>query len=111
VPAGYSTLQWNITTNVTAAGEIDVNFSCALATNGLEIAWADLLQNGTEIDRDTHNGYAQNNPTYAASTTNQTVYVLHLPVYEPGATYTIGASVQGIGSTNSSGTVYLPNWN
>ncbi|HEV2331031.1 MAG TPA: beta-N-acetylhexosaminidase [Verrucomicrobiae bacterium] len=111
VPAGGSTLQWNITTNVTAAGEIDVSFSCALATNGLKIAWTDLLQNGTEIDRDTHNGYAQNNSSYAASTTNQTVYVLHLPVYQPGATYTIGASVQAIGNTNSSGTVYLPNWN
>jgi hexosaminidase len=110
VPAGYSTLQWDITTNVTAAGEIDVNFSCAPATNGLTIAWADLLQNGIEIDRDTHNGYAQNNSTYAASTTNQTIYVLHLPVYQPGATYSIGASVQAISSTNCSGTVYLPNW-
>jgi hexosaminidase len=111
VLAGGSTLQWNITTNVIAAGEVDVNFSCAPATNGLEIAWADLLENGTEIDRDTHNGYAQNNPTYAASTTNQTVYVLRLPVYQPGATYSIGAAVQAIGSTNCSGTVYLPNWN
>lgn len=110
VPAGYSTLQWDITTNVTAAGEIDVNFSCAPATNGLTIAWADLLQNGIEIDRDTHNGYAQNNSTYAASTTNQTIYVLHLPVYQPGASYSIGASVQAIGSTNTGGTVYLPNW-
>jgi len=111
VPSGYSTLQWNITTNVTGAGEIDVNFACAPATNGLSIAWADLLENGTEIDRDTHFGNAQNDASYADDTTNQTTYVLHLPVYQPGATYTIGASVEGIGSTNSSGTVYLPNWN
>jgi hexosaminidase len=110
VASGGSTLQWNVTPNVTAAGEIDVNFSCAPATNGLKIAWTDLLQNGTEIDRDTHNGYAQNNSSYAASTTNQTIYVLHLPVYQPGATYSIGASVQGISNTNCSGTVYLPNW-
>jgi hypothetical protein len=103
-------LHWDITPNVTAAGEIAVNFACAPATNGLVIAWADLLQNGTEIDRDTHNGYAQNNPTYAASTTNQTTYVFHLPVYQPGATYSIGASVQAISNTNCSGTVYLPNW-
>jgi len=110
VATGSSTLQWNITPNVTAAGEIDLNFSCAPATNGLKIAWADLLENGTEIDRDTHNGYAQNNPTYAASTTNQSIYVLHLPVYQPGATYSVGASVQAISNTNCSGTVYLPNW-
>jgi hexosaminidase len=111
VPSGYSTLQWNITTNVTGAGEIDVNFACAPATNGLSIAWTDLLQNGTEIDRDTHYGNAQNDSTYANDTTNQTIYVLHLPVYQPGATYTIGASIEGTGSTNCSGTVYLPNWN
>ncbi|MGH7943256.1 MAG: beta-N-acetylhexosaminidase [Limisphaerales bacterium] len=111
VQSGGSTLQWDITTNVTAAGEIDVNFSCAPATNGVAIAWADLLENGAEIDRDTHNGYAQNNSSYAASTTNQTIYVLHLPVYQPGATYSIGASVQPISNTNCSGTVYLPNWN
>jgi hexosaminidase len=112
VAAGFSTLQWNITTNVTGAGEVDVNFSCAPATNGLTIAWVDLSENSAEIDRDTHNGYAQNNSTYAASTTNQAIYVLHLPVYQPGATYSIGASVEGIGgATKCSGTVYLPNWN
>ena len=112
VPSGTSTLQWNITTNVTSAGEIDVNFACTPATNGLVIGWADVSENGTEIDRDTHNGYAQNYSSYTGGyTTNKTIYVLHLPVYQPGATYTIGASVQGIGSTNCSGTVYLPNWN
>ncbi len=110
-PASYSTLQWNITTNVTAAGEVDVNFSYGTGANGLSIAWADLLQNGTEIDRDTHFGYAQNNSSYAASTTNQTIYVLHLPAYQPGATYSIGASVEGTSGTNCNGTVYLPNWN
>ncbi|MGH7980389.1 MAG: beta-N-acetylhexosaminidase, partial [Limisphaerales bacterium] len=110
VSAGYSTLQWDITTHVNEAGEIDVNFSCAPATNGLAIAWADLMENGVEIDRDTHNGYAQNNSSYAASTTNQTIYVLHLPVYHRSATYSIGASVAGLGGTNCSGTVYLPNW-
>jgi hexosaminidase len=110
VPASYSTLQWNITTNVTASGEIDVSFCYTTnGVNGLNIAWVDLLQNGTEIDRDTHYGYAQNS-TYAASTTNQTTYVLHLPTYQPGATYSIGTSVQGIGGTSATGIVYLPNW-
>lgn len=108
-PATYSTLLWNITTNVTASGEIDVSFRYNSGSDGLNIAWADLLQNGTEIDRDTHFGYAQNS-TAAAATTNQTIYVLHLPAYQPGATYTIGASVEGIGGTDSYGTVYLPNW-
>jgi hexosaminidase len=109
VPATYTTWQWNITTNVTAAGEIDVNFCYTNGNNGLNIAWTSLLQNGTEIDRDTHYGFAQKG-TAAAVTTNQTVYVLHLPAYKSGATYSIDASVQGIGGTNSSGIVFLPNW-
>jgi hexosaminidase len=109
-PTSYTTLQWNITTNVTAAGEIDVSFSYGSGADGLSIAWADLLQNGTEIDRDSHFGLAQNYSSFLSSTTNQTIYVLHVPVYQPGATYSIGASVEGVGGTNCNGTVYLPNW-
>jgi hexosaminidase len=109
VPTSYSTLQWDITTNVTAAGEIDVSFCYTNGANGLNIAWTSLLQNGTEIDRDTHAGIAQNtNPAGVA--TNETTYILHLPAYKPGATYSIDASVQGSGGTNSSGIVFLPNW-
>ena len=110
VTTGPSTLQWDITTNITAAGEVDVDFCYTNGANGLNIAWASLLQNGTEIDRDTHSGLAESasEATYAA---NGTVYVLHLPVRKAGATYQIEASVQGSGGTNSSGIVYLPNWN
>ncbi len=109
VPTSYSTLQWDITTNVTAAGEVDVSFCYTNGANGLNIAWTSLLQNGTEIDRDTHNGIAQNtNPAGVA--TNETTYILHLPAYKPGATYSIDASVQGSGGTNSSGIIFLPNW-
>jgi hexosaminidase len=104
-----TTLQWDITTNVTAAGEIDVSFAYVSGANSLNIQWAALLQNGTEIDRDTHNGFAHSS-TPAAASTNATIYVLHLPARKPGATYQINTSVQGLGGTNSTGTVYLPNW-
>ncbi len=33
------------------------------------------------------------------------------PIGEPGATYTIQAVVSGYNGSNSSGVVYLPNWN
>lgn len=105
-----ATLQWDITTNVAAAGEVDVNYAYVTGTNGLNIAWTALLENGAEIDRDTHNGYAQNS-TPAAATTNATVYVLHLPAFRSGATYSIKASVSGAGGSNSAGNVYLSNWN
>ena len=95
VPTSYSTMQWDITTNVTIAGEIDVSFCYTNGANGLNIAWTSLLQNGTEIDRDTHGGIAQNtNPAGVA--TNLTTYILHLPAYKPyGATYSIDASGAG----------------
>jgi hexosaminidase len=109
VPLSYSLLQWDITANA-APGEIDVSFCYTNGANGLNIAWASLLESGTEIDRDTHSGFAQNS-TPKAATTNATLYVLHLPVRKSGATYQIQASVQGLGGTNSSGIVYLPDWN
>src|SRR4051812_39568411 len=39
-------------------------------------------------------------------------YILHLPQYHPGSTYTIQASIAEHGnSVSSNGKVYLPNWN
>jgi hexosaminidase len=102
-PATYSTLTWDITTSVSAPGEIDVSFCWKPGTNGLDIAWAALMENGVEIDRDTHAGYTGVTPTRPA-------YVLRLPAWRRGATYTLAASVQGHGGTNSTGVVYRPNW-
>jgi len=103
-PAVYSTLAWDITTNVTAAGEIDVSFCWKTGSHGLDIAWAALLENGVELDRDTHAGFTGVTPV-------RPTYVLRLPARRPGASYTLQASVQGRGGTNSTGIVYRPNWN
>jgi hexosaminidase len=105
----FVTNQWDITTNTTA-GEIDVNFWYTNGANSMLIAWASLVENGIEVDRDTHAGLAMN-ATEKQYATNATLYVLHLPVRKPGATYQIKASVQGSGGVNCSGIVYLPNWN
>ena len=98
------TLEWDITTNVTAAGEIDVSFCHKTGTNGLDIAWAALLENGVELDRDTHAGFTFTTPTYA-------VYIMRLPARRPTATYTLRASVAGRGGSSSNGILYFPNWN
>jgi hexosaminidase len=103
-PATYFTLTWNITWNVTKAGEIDVSFCWKSGANGLDIAWVALLENGVEIDRDTHPGFTGAGPTKPA-------YILHLPALRPGATYTLAASVEGRGGTNSTGIIYRTNWN
>jgi hexosaminidase len=102
-PATYSTRTWDITASVTAQGEIDVSFCWKTGANGLDIAWAALLENGVEIDRDTHAGFTGVTPVKPS-------YILRLPARRPGATYTLAASVQGRGGTDSTGIVYRPNW-
>jgi hexosaminidase len=102
-PVTYFTLTWDISWNVTDAGEIDVSFCWKTGANGLDIAWVALMENGVEIDRDTHAGFTGVSPVKPA-------YVLRLPGRRPGATYTLAASVQGRGGTDSNGIIYRTNW-
>jgi hexosaminidase len=103
VSTTYATKSWDISTNVAAGGELDVSFFYTAGANGLDIQWAALLENGVELDRDTHVGFAGYSPVAA-------VYILRLPFRKTGAVYTIQASVRGEGGTDSNGNVYLPNW-
>jgi hexosaminidase len=103
VSTTYTTNSWDISTNVVAGGEVDVSFYFTSGQDGLDIQWAALQENGVEIDRDTHAGFAGSSPSAA-------VFILHLPFRKPGSTYTIQASVRGHGGTDSSGNVYFPNW-
>jgi hexosaminidase len=100
----YFTLSWNITWNVTQAGEVDISFCWKSGANGLDIAWAVLLENGVEIDRDTHAGFTGAGPVKPA-------YILRLRALRPGATYTLAASVASRGGTDSTGIIYRVNWN
>ncbi len=113
VTTAGTTLTLNISTNVTAAGEIDVSF-WYLSGSPLAITSVALLVNGVQVDIDTHAGLAEKTATYQATEPFIpvfTLYVLHLPEFKPGATYSVQAVVAGSGGTATSGTVYLPNWN
>jgi hexosaminidase len=103
-PAVYATLTWDLTPGITAPGEIDLSFCWKTGAHGLDIAWVALLENGVELDRDTHAGFTGVTPT-------RPTYVLRLPARRPGATYTLAASVQGRGGTNCNGVIYRTNWN
>jgi hypothetical protein len=110
VGTGGTTLTFDITTNVTAAGEIDISF-WYLTGSALNISSVALLVNGTQVDIDAHSGTASG---YQAGSQPFipifTLYIVRLPEYKPGATYTIRAAVAGSGGTATSGTVYMPNW-
>jgi len=105
VSTSSAIINLDITPNVTNAGEIDVSFVRTAGNNGLQISSVALLQNGTQVDIDTHTGIA------GKSSSAYTLYVLRLPETKPGATYTIQAVVSGFNGSATSGTIYLPNWN
>jgi hexosaminidase len=112
VTTSGSTLTYNITTNVTAAGEIDISF-WYLSGSPLAITSVALLVNGVQVDIDTHSGLAESSSTYQSTAPFipvYTLYIVHLPELVPGATYTIKAVVAGSGGTATSGAVYMPNW-
>jgi hexosaminidase len=106
MPTTQTNVTFNITSYVTNAGDINLDFHYTSGADALNIYSASLLINGVVSDVDTNYvGYA------GLSGANLPYFILHLPSYIPGATYTIQASVAGYGGTNTSGTVYMVNWN
>jgi hexosaminidase len=99
----YQTIQWDITASITNSGEIPLTFCWKSGANGLDIAWVALIENGIEIDRDTHAGFTGVSPS-------KPLYILRLPFKKPGINYLVRASVTGRGGTDSTGLVYFPNW-
>lgn len=100
IKAEPAPLEWDVTTNVTAAGKSRVSLDYTKGAHGIDIAWVALIEDGREVSRDTHAGFTGSNP-------RQPAYTLDVPVPKPGARYTIRAQVAGGGGTDSSGTV---NW-
>ena len=105
VPAQIKTeaapFEWDVTSKVTAAGKVSVTFDYTAGADGIDIAWAALLENGREISRDKHVGFTGSMP-------RKPVYKLTVPAPKPGAHYTLRAQIAGAGGTDSSGNVY---WN
>ena len=110
-PTVGTSLTYNITPYVNKNGEIDVNFYYTSGSDAIQISSVSLLENGVQISSDTHLGTA-GLIEYTPSTSYFVPYfVLHLPWFHAGSTYTIQATIAGLGGNSSSGTVYLPNWN
>lgn len=79
-------IEWDVTNNVNAAGKCCINFSYTEGHSGIEIAWVALLEDGQEICRDAHPGFAGIDP-------GGSFYILNIPTPKPGARYTLRAQV------------------
>jgi len=114
VPISPTTVNYDITAYITNPGEIDVSFAYTSGADGINVSSVALLENGAQVDINNFAGFA------GAALYGQTgnglggvaYYVLHLPWFHPGSTYTIRATISEHGSNASSnGKVFLPNWN
>ena len=92
-------LEWDVTAKVTAAGKASVRFDYTEGAHGIDLAWVALLEDGREISRDTHAGFAGGSP-------RKPVYTLTTPAPKPGAHYALRAQVAGSGGTDSAGSVF-----
>ncbi|MGZ4962495.1 MAG: beta-N-acetylhexosaminidase [Limisphaerales bacterium] len=114
VPTSATTVNYTITSFVNKAGEIDISFAYTGGSDGINIFWVALLENGVEINRSTFTGLAGAGlyKQFPNAFGGIAAYPLHLQVYHPGATYTIQASIAENGThASSNGKVYMPNWN
>jgi len=98
VSAKTAALAWDVTGRIAGAGQYHVTLEYSRGNHGLNIVSAALLEDGREIARDAHPGFAGAEP-------RDPVYILDLPALKPGAKYTLQADAAGAGGTDSSGTV------
>jgi hexosaminidase len=114
VPTTATTVSYDITPYLTRGGEIDVSFAYTSGSDGINVFWVKLLENGVQVDMNTFTGFAGLGlyTQTGNSLGGVAYYVVHLPWFHPGSSYTIQASIAEHGANHStSGNVYLPNWN
>jgi hexosaminidase len=100
ITAAGSTIDWDVTGSIKAEGKYQVALGFTSGQHGIDIAWVALLEDGKEVSRDEHAGFAGGKPK--AST-----YSLNLPAVKAGARYSLRAQVAGNGGTDSQGVVML----
>lgn len=107
VSTNQTTVTYDLTPYVTNAGQINLDFHYTTGADAINIYSVTLLVNGVQVDTDNtgYIGFA------GLSAANLPYFVLRLQSFQPGATYTLKASISGHGGTVSSGTIFLTNWN
>jgi hexosaminidase len=93
-----TTIDWDVTANVAAAGQYRVTLEYTTGNHGIAVKSVTLLQDGQPVARDEHEGFAGAEP-------RAPIYVLNLPALTQGVKYTLQAGVSGEGGTDSHGSV------
>jgi hexosaminidase len=92
--------EWDISPQITKAGNVEVTFQYTGGTHRLDINKAELLQNGAVIATDQHDGTT-------GGRTEGNIYRFALPNYVAGAKYSLRANVRSDGGNDSNGEIYV----
>jgi len=93
-------LEWDATPFIKDAGKYHVIFFYKKGASALQIEWAALLENGKEIQRDTHQGWS-------GAVKRDIVFTFLLPERAAGAAYAIRAFGIPQGDEDSNGDVLI----
>ena len=106
ISAANGLLEWDVPAQIVSPGKFRLSLNYAKGKHALKINWAALLENGSEIARDTHEGLAgsgYNRPVKARDWN----YFLDLPSVKTDAKYSVRISVSVADGADSSGIVFL----
>ncbi|HEV3218546.1 MAG TPA: beta-N-acetylhexosaminidase [Candidatus Acidoferrales bacterium] len=99
-PAQFTEHEWDVTKSVASPGQYDVAFMLTGGRGHMEIEWAELRENGAVIQRIVRPG-----STDSAARSND--YMFGLQNFHAGSTYTVHASIRGVGGNDSAGDIYV----
>jgi hexosaminidase len=98
--ATFTEHEWDVTKSITAPGQYDVAFMMNSGRGHMEVEWAELRENGAVIQRIVRPG-----STDWGQRSND--YLFGLPAFHAGSTYSVRASIRGVGGTDSAGDLYV----
>ncbi|MGI8907718.1 MAG: beta-N-acetylhexosaminidase [Candidatus Sumerlaeaceae bacterium] len=93
-------LEWDVTEQIKSAGKYEAIPWYSKGHAALEFEWMALLQNGTEVGRDTHVGWS-------GADKRDLVYRFEVKKAAPGTRFTLKGFAKPMGSTESFGDVYF----
>lgn len=97
---GTAAVTCDISAHLAKAGEYIISPCYTKGNHAVNIEWIALLEDGTEIGRDTHVG--QSGYSHVANS-----YRVRLPARKPGAIYRVLVKLTGMGGEDSHGDVYM----